>query len=155
MRTNVRFIATHRTLSPGRSTILQAHAAAGAQAEPPDRCESSRAVLTVKQNACCFTSTSRGGKGECCLLTSEMRKLAVSHPTGQSWCKCRAVARNHIVNASALESESCSVMSDTLWPHGLYGPWNCPGQNIGVGSHSLLQGIFPAVWRNCLSLHPW
>ena len=27
--------------------------------------------------------------------------------------------------------------------HGLYRPWNSPGQNTGVGSHSLLQGIFP------------
>ena len=24
-------------------------------------------------------------------------------------------------------------------PHGLYSPWNSPGQNTGVGSHSLLQ----------------
>ena len=29
----------------------------------------------------------------------------------------------------------------TLWPHGLYTPWNSPGQNTGVGSLSLLQGI--------------
>ena len=27
-----------------------------------------------------------------------------------------------------------------VWPHGLYGPWNSPGQNTGVGSLSLLQG---------------
>ena len=27
--------------------------------------------------------------------------------------------------------------------HGLYSPWNSPGQNTGVGSLSLLQGIFP------------
>ena len=40
-------------------------------------------------------------------------------------------------------SESCSVMSDSLQPHGLYSPWNSPGQNPGVGSLSLLQGIFP------------
>ena len=40
------------------------------------------------------------------------------------------------------ESESHSVMSDSLWPHGLYSPWNSPGQNTGVGSISLLQGIF-------------
>ena len=39
-------------------------------------------------------------------------------------------------------SESGSVMSDTLWPHGLYSSWNSPGQNTGVGSLSLLQGIF-------------
>ena len=34
-------------------------------------------------------------------------------------------------------------MSDSLRPHGLYTPWNSPGQNTGVGSFSLLQGIFP------------
>ena len=28
-----------------------------------------------------------------------------------------------------LESESCSVVSNSLWPHGLYSPWNSPGQN--------------------------
>ena len=41
------------------------------------------------------------------------------------------------------ESESRSVVSDSLCPHGLYRPWNSPGQNTGVGSLSLLQGIFP------------
>ena len=30
----------------------------------------------------------------------------------------------------------------TLRPHGQYSPWNSPGQNAGVGSLSLLQGIF-------------
>ena len=30
----------------------------------------------------------------------------------------------------------------SLRPHGLYSPWNSPGQNTGVGSCSLLQGIF-------------
>ena len=37
--------------------------------------------------------------------------------------------------------ESYSVMSDSLWARGLYSPWNSPGQNTGVGSLSLLQGI--------------
>ena len=37
-----------------------------------------------------------------------------------------------------VESESCSVVSDTLQPHGLYSPWNSPAQNTGVGSLSLL-----------------
>ena len=41
------------------------------------------------------------------------------------------------------ESESRSVVSDSLWPQGLYSPWNSPGQNTGEGSLSLLQGIFP------------
>ena len=41
------------------------------------------------------------------------------------------------------EHESHSVESDSLQPHGLYSPWNSPGQNTGVGSLSHLQGIFP------------
>ena len=40
-------------------------------------------------------------------------------------------------------SESHSVMSDCLQPHGLHSPWNSSHQNTGVGSLSLLQGIFP------------
>ena len=34
------------------------------------------------------------------------------------------------------------VVSNSLWPHGLYSPWNSPGQNTGERSLSLLQGIF-------------
>ena len=41
------------------------------------------------------------------------------------------------------ESESLPVMSNSLQPHGPCRPWNSPGQNPGVGSCSLLQGIFP------------
>ena len=32
--------------------------------------------------------------------------------------------------------------------HGLYSPWNSPGQNTGVGSLSLLQGIFSTQGLN-------
>ena len=40
----------------------------------------------------------------------------------------------------------------TLQPHGLQParllcPWDSPGKNTGVGSHSLLQGIFPTQDR--------
>ena len=45
-------------------------------------------------------------------------------------------------------SESHLVMSDSLWPHVLYSPWNSPGQNTGVGSLSLLQGTFPIQGSN-------
>ena len=41
-----------------------------------------------------------------------------------------------------------SVLSDSLQPHALYSPWNSPGQNTGVGSCSLLQGIFPTQGLN-------
>ena len=45
-------------------------------------------------------------------------------------------------------SESCSVVSDSLPPHRLYSPCSSPGQNTGVGSLSLLQGIFPMQGSN-------
>ena len=38
---------------------------------------------------------------------------------------------------------SRSVVSNSLWPHGLYNSWNSPSQNTGAGSLSHLQGIFP------------
>ena len=49
---------------------------------------------------------------------------------------------------SEAASESRSVVSDSLRPHGLYSPWNSLGQNTGVGSHSLPQGIFPTQESN-------
>ena len=51
------------------------------------------------------------------------------------------------------ESESHSVMFNSLWPHGLHTPWNSPGQNTVVGSCSLLQGIFPTQGSNPGLLH--
>ena len=49
-------------------------------------------------------------------------------------------------------------MSDSLRAHGLEPtrllcPWNSPGTNIGVGSHSLLQGIFLTQGSNPGLLH--
>ena len=38
------------------------------------------------------------------------------------------------------ESESRSLVSDSLRPCGLHCPWNSPGQSTGVDSLSLLQG---------------
>ena len=45
-------------------------------------------------------------------------------------------------------NESRSVMSDSLQPHGLYSSQNSQGQNTGMGSLSLLQGIFPTQGSN-------
>ena len=49
--------------------------------------------------------------------------------------------------------ESYLVLYNSLWPHGLYSLWNSPGQNTGVGSLSLLQGIFPAQGLNPGLMH--
>ena len=50
---------------------------------------------------------------------------------------------------------SCPTLCD---PHGLQPawllcPWNSPGKNIGMGSHSFLQGIFPTQGSNQGHLH--
>ena len=46
------------------------------------------------------------------------------------------------------KSESRSVVSNSLWLRGLYSPWNSSGQNTAVGSHYLLQAIFPTHGLN-------
>ena len=48
---------------------------------------------------------------------------------------------------------SCSVMSNSLRPHGLQlarllYSWDSPGKNSGVSCHSVLQGIFPTQGSN-------
>ena len=51
-----------------------------------------------------------------------------------------------IPNTSEVKwSECCSVVSSSLRLHGLYSPQNSPGQNTGVGSLSLLQGLYPGI----------
>ena len=49
--------------------------------------------------------------------------------------------------------ESRSVVFNSLQLYGLYNPWNYPGQNTGVGSCSLIQGIFPTQGLNPGLLH--
>ena len=45
------------------------------------------------------------------------------------------------------------AVCDSLQPCGLFSPWNSPDQNTGVGSLSLLQGIFPTRRSNPGLLH--
>ena len=53
---------------------------------------------------------------------------------------------------------SRSVVSNSLWPHGLYPtgllrPWDFPGKSTEVGCHFLLQGNFPTQGSNPGLLH--
>ena len=48
------------------------------------------------------------------------------------------------------ESVTCSIVSDSLQPHGLQPTrllcaWDSLGKNIGVNCQALFQGIFPQV----------
>ena len=56
-------------------------------------------------------------------------------------------------NTSGDSVISCSVVSDSLRPHGLEPtrflcPWGSPGKNTEVGWHFFLQGIFPTQGSN-------
>ena len=60
--------------------------------------------------------------------------------------KCTFV-QIHVFLQAEQTCESCSV----VWlfaTHELYSPWNSPGQNTGVGSLFLLQGILPTQGSN-------
>ena len=57
-----------------------------------------------------------------------------SHRVGHDWRDLAAAA--------------AAVTSDSLRPHGLSSSQNSPGQNTGVGSLSLLQGVLPTQRLN-------
>ena len=57
------------------------------------------------------------------------------------------------LHVSAAFVRVTQVVFNSLLRHGLYSPWNSPGQNAGVGSRSLLQWIFPTQESNQGLLH--
>ena len=67
-----------------------------------------------------------------------------------SWAAFRMFT--NICLSSSVKSLSRSFiyypqLSNSLWPRGLYNPWNSLGQNTGVGSLSLLQGIWLILYQ--------
>ena len=75
-----------------------------------------------------------------------------SSKTSILWCYAFFMAQfSHLYMAARRTvkwSESHSVLSDSLQPHGLYTLWNSPSQNTGVGTCSFLQVIFPTQGLN-------
>ena len=47
-----------------------------------------------------------------------------------------------------MEQSKVKALSNSWQPHGLASPWDSPGRNTGVGSLSLLKGIFPTLGSN-------
>ena len=79
-------------------------------------------------------------------------KRQIVYPTNHSIPKpCRD--RSSLPTASEFYVASLWAPSTAEPPHGLYSPWDSPGQNTGVGSCSLLQGIFPTQESNRGLLH--
>ena len=73
-----------------------------------------------------------------CVYLSLLIRILIVLDEGPRLLQGHLILTNYIC-----ESESHSVVSDCLQPHRLYSPQNSPGQNTGVGSLSLFQGIFP------------
>ena len=84
--------------------------------------------------------------------------LACGSPWGRKESDMTERQNWTLVNHLFWKTVSSSVMSDSLWPHGLqptrfFCPWNSPGKNTGVGCHGLLQGIFLTQGLNLGLLH--
>ena len=103
-----------------------------------------------------------------CILISRnlsaILKRWVSLPQGrESFLLSPSVLKDPCHRAVAKWREvkwSGSVLSDSLWPHGLQPtgllhPWDFPGKNSGVGSHFPLQGNLLTKGSNLGLLHCW
>ena len=77
-----------------------------------------------------------------------LKWVAYPFSSGSSWSRNQTgvscIAGRFFTNWLSEKPQSVAQsVSDSLQPHGLYSPWNSPGQNTGVGSLSLSRGIFP------------
>ena len=100
------------------------------------RCRAQVAESSASEAWTCPFSQTKGTDG------------VTSNSMGKSALKVGHCLVIPMVTRFSKKSESRSVVSDSLQPYGLYSPWNSPGQNTRVDSHSLLQGIFPAQGSN-------
>ena len=102
------------------------------------------------------------------LLHWKADSLPMSHQGSPCLGYCNSLTQvlQFLISAlpNSLDNLTCkcmlsrSVMSSSLWPHGLYPArflhqWDSPGKNTGVGRHSLLQGIFSIQGSNPYLLH--
>ena len=91
--------------------------------------------ITIHEYSLSFFSHARVKKS-CPVKPLQLKSLTSSSFTFFLWQDCQS------------GSESHSVMSNCLRPHGLYSPWNSLGQNTGVGHLFLLQRVFPIQGLN-------
>ena len=87
------------------------------------------------------------------ILLHYSARLHVTLPAFQKLNRLGHKVPPHPPCSSEWVSESHSVVSNSLGPHGLYSPWNASGLSTGVGSLFLLQRIFPTQesnWVSCI-----
>ena len=68
-------------------------------------------------------------------------------------CVLTPSVQPHMYSAPRMRCKSFSRVRLFMTPWTIYGLWNSPGQNTGLGSLSLLQGIFPTQGLNQGLLH--
>ena len=92
--------------------------------------------------------------------TEQQGQLGGFHMPWGNWAQRLQLMSLHALEpVLCLQQEKCGEVKvalscpTDLGPHGLYSPWNFPGQNAGVGSLSLLQGIFQTQGSNPGLLH--
>ena len=93
---------------------------------------------------------------KCCTqYASTFGKLSSGHRTGKGQfpfqSQRKAMPKNAQITTQLHSSHtlvSCSVMSNSFTTSRPLCPWDCPGQNTGVGCHFLLEGIFLAQGSN-------
>ena len=76
--------------------------------------------------------------------------LMIEFPVPLKYCliHCLTQSKHSRVKSEAKVAQSCLTLCDPIDY-----PWNSPGQNTGVGTLSLLQGIFPTQGLNPGLLH--
>ena len=94
-----------------------------------------------KNHSHCLNICARQDQPSAQLEEAHSLAATISHEWCPQLCHLAALQRD----LSSSESESRVQLFE---PHGLYSPWNSPGQNTGVGSLSLPQGIFPTQGLN-------
>ena len=83
-----------------------------------------------------------GQLGLACCSSWGSRESDMSEWIELSWAETKKIQKPPSMSiAVQILCESRSVVSHSLWPHGLCSLWNSPGQNTGVGSLSFLQWI--------------
>ena len=85
-------------------------------------------------------------------ITTHANALAWEIPRTEKPGRLRSMGSQRVGRDEQL---SCSVTSNSLPSHGLYSPWNSPGQNTRVGCLFLLQVIFPTQGSSHGLLHCW
>ena len=79
-----------------------------------------------------------------------MTPKSIPSPRSLSWVPHSSLASWSLHSSGGWKLLSRVQLFVILWT---ISPWNSPGQNTGVGSLSLLQGIFPTQGLNSVLLH--